>query len=149
MKLLRKVILGLLAVLLMGFGSAEAQQPTKLPRIGYISGTGNATDQGPYVESLRRGLRDLGYVDGRNIVIEFRGAEGKLDRVKGLISELVHLNVDILVIPLRAAILAARDATKTTPIVMVAGIDPVADGLATTLRDRAATSRGSVRLAES
>jgi ABC-type uncharacterized transport system substrate-binding protein len=82
-------------------------------------------------------------------VIEFRGAEGKLDRVKGLISELVHLNVDILVIPLRAAILAARDATKTTPIVMVAGIDPVADGLATTLRDRAATSRGSVRLAES
>jgi hypothetical protein len=53
MKLLRKVILGLLAVLLMGFGSAEAQQPTKLPRIGYISGTGNATDQGPYVESLR------------------------------------------------------------------------------------------------
>ncbi|HEX5607558.1 MAG TPA: ABC transporter substrate-binding protein, partial [Candidatus Binatia bacterium] len=113
--------------------SADAQQAIKIPRIGYISGTGNATDQGPYVESLRRGLRDLGHVNGRNIVIEFRGAEGKLDRVKGLISELVHLNVDILVIPLRGGILAARDATKTTPIVMVAGIDPVADGLVNNL----------------
>lgn len=122
-----------LATLFLTFGTAEPQQTGKLPRIGYISGTGNASDQGPYVESLRRGLRDLGYVDGKNVVIEFRGAEGKLDRVQGLISELVHLNVDILVIPLRAAILAARDVTKTTPIVMVAGIDPVTDGLANNL----------------
>jgi putative ABC transport system substrate-binding protein len=54
---------------------AEAQQTKKIPRIGYVSGTGNATDQGPYIEALRQGLRDLGYVDGKNIVIEFRGAE--------------------------------------------------------------------------
>ena len=77
-------LFGLCAILISFALSAEAQQPAKLPRIGYISGTGNSTDQGPYVESLRRGLRDLGYVDGRNIVIEFRGAEGKLDRVRAL-----------------------------------------------------------------
>ena len=67
---------------------AEAQQPKKVPQIGYISGTGNAIDQGPYVEALRQGLRDLGYVDGKNIAIEFRGAEGKLDGIPNLINGL-------------------------------------------------------------
>ena len=121
------------AMLLVLCVSAEAQQPKKVPQIGYISGTGNATDQGPYVEALRQGLRDLGYVDGKNIAIEFRGAEGKLDRIPSLINGLVKLNVAVLVVPIRAAILAAREATKTIPIVMVAGTDPVADGLVNTL----------------
>ena len=111
----------------------QAQQPKKIPRIGYVSGTGNATDQGPYVEALRQGLQNLGYVDGKNIVIEFRGAEGKLDRIPSFINELVKLKVDVLVVPIRSAILDARDATKTIPIVMVSGRDPVADGLVNSL----------------
>lgn len=70
-------VLALCAMLFALCSSAEAQQATKIPRIGYVSGTGNASNQGPYVEALRQGLRDLGYVEGKNFVIEYRGAEGK------------------------------------------------------------------------
>ena len=70
------------------FELAEAQQPTKIPRIGYVSGTGNAANQGPYVEALRQGLRDFGYVEGKNFTIEYRGAEGKMDRIATLVNEL-------------------------------------------------------------
>ena len=125
--------LTLCAVLLAFCFPVQAQQPKKIPRIGYISGTGNATDQGPYVEALRYGLRDLGYIDGKNIVIEFRGAEGKLDRIPSLINELVKLEIDVFVLPIRAAILAARQANKAIPIVMVSGRDPVEDGLVNSL----------------
>ena len=112
---------------------AEAQQANKVPRIGYISGTGNTTDQGPYVEALRQGLRELGYVEGKNIIIEFRGAEGHTDRVRKLAIELVQLNVDVLVLPILPALLAAKQATKTIPIVMIANADPVATGLVQSL----------------
>jgi putative ABC transport system substrate-binding protein len=77
MNVLSKLVYFASATLLLSFGAAEAQQPTKIPRIGYVSGTGNSTDQGPYVEALRQGLRDLGHVEGRSFLIEFRGAEGK------------------------------------------------------------------------
>ena len=107
----------------------DAQQPAKVPRIGYVSGTGDPSNPGPYVEALRQGLRDLGYIEGKNIVIEYRGAEGNLDRVPSLVNELVQLKVDVLVVPIRSAILAAKHATKTIPIVMVYGGDPVATGL--------------------
>ena len=77
--------LWLLTVLLLAsFNLADAQQPTKIPRIGYISGTGNETNQGPYVEALRQGLRELGYIEGKNFTIEYRGAEGKTDRIPSL-----------------------------------------------------------------
>jgi putative ABC transport system substrate-binding protein len=113
---------------------AEAQQPTKIPRIGYVSTTGNASNQGPYVEALRQGLRDLGHVDGKNIVIEYRGAEGKGDSIPSLVNELVQLQVDVLVVPTSlSAIRAAKQATKTIPIVMVALVDPVANGLVDSL----------------
>ena len=133
MNVLRKLVYFASATMLLGFGAAEGQQPTKIPRIGYVSGTGNSTDQGPYVEALRQGLRDLGHVEGRSFVIEFRGAEGKLDRIQGIINDLVKLKVDVLVVPIRSAILSAREATKTIPVVMVAGTDPVADGLVNSL----------------
>ena len=120
---------GLLAVPL----AARAQQPVKIPRIGYVSGTGSATDQGPYVEALRQGLRDLGQIEGRNFSIEYRGAEGKLDRVPSIINELVQLKVDVIVAPIAAAIRAAKQATKTIPIVIVTGLDPVANGLVDSL----------------
>jgi putative ABC transport system substrate-binding protein len=108
---------------------AEAQQPTKISRIGYVSGTGDATNQGPYVEALRRGLRDLGYAEGKNFVIEYRGAEGKPNRVSSLVTELVELKVDLLVLPTTETIRTAKRATQTIPIVMVTPGDPVATGL--------------------
>ena len=112
---------------------AQAQQPAKIPRIGYVSGTGSSSDPGPYVEALRQGLRDLGYVEGKNFVIEYRGAEGKPDRYPSLVNELVQLKVDVLVVPTLPAILAARQATKTIPIVMVTNTDPVAGKLVDSL----------------
>ena len=119
-----------LLVVLASVCLAQAQQkPPKLPRIGYVSGTGDLSNPGPYVEALRQGLRDLGYTDGKNIVIEYRGAEGKLERVPSIVNELVQLEVDVLVVPIRSAILAAKHATKTIPIVMVTGGGPVATGL--------------------
>jgi len=108
--------------------AARAQQRVKIPRIGYVSGTGSATDQGPYVEALRRGLRDLGQFEGRDFSIEYRGAEGKLDRVPSIIDELVQLKVDVIVAPITVVVRAAKQATKTIPIVIVTGLDPVADG---------------------
>jgi len=111
----------------------DAQQPAKVPRIGYVSGTGDTTNQGPYVEALRQGLLKLGYIEGKHFTIEFRGAEGKLDQVPNLVNELVQLKVDVLIAPLPSAIRAAKQATKTIPIVMVAGIDPVAAGIVDSL----------------
>jgi putative ABC transport system substrate-binding protein len=130
----RKTLFWLLATLLVtAVTLAEAQQPTKIPRIGYVSGTGDPSNPGPYVEALRQGLRDLGYIEGKNIAIEYRGAEGKLDRVPSLVAELVQLKVDVLVVPIPGAIRAAKQATKTISIVMVAGVDPVETGLVDSL----------------
>src|SRR4030095_9530632 len=125
-------VLTLCAILFVLCLPAEAQQPGKIPRIGYISGTGSASDPGPYIEALRQGLRDLGHIDGKNIVIEYRGAEGKLDRIPSLVNELVQLKVDVLVVPILSAARAAKHATKTIPFVIVTG-DPVATGLVDSL----------------
>jgi putative ABC transport system substrate-binding protein len=123
-----KTVLLLIGFVLASIHFADAQQPAKIPRIGYVSGTGSATDQGPYVEALRQGLRDLGYVEGKNFVIEYRGAEGKLNRLPSIMNELVQLKVDVLVAPFTGAVRTARQATNTIPIVMVTGTDPVANG---------------------
>jgi putative ABC transport system substrate-binding protein len=82
---------------------------------------------------LRQGLRDLGYVEGKNIAIEYRGAEGKLDLIPSLVKELVQLKVDVLIVATLPAILAARQATKTIPIVMVTSTDPIASKLVDSL----------------
>ena len=126
------IIVLLLGIALASVCFAEAQQPTKIPRIGYVSGTGNPSDPGPYVEALRQGLRDLGHFDGKNILIEYRGAEGKVDRIPSLVAELVQLNVDVLVVVTLSSIRAAKQTTKTIPIVMVTG-DPVASGIVDSL----------------
>ncbi len=128
--MIKKIIGFALSTLLLPLClSAEAQQPAKIPRIGYVSGSGDASNQGPYVEALRQGLRDLGYMDGKNFVIEFRGAEGRSDRIPSLVTELVQLKVDVLIVPTLPAILTAKHATKTVPIVMVSNRDPVATGI--------------------
>jgi len=130
----RRRFVGSIAVGLLGVPmSARAQQPAKIPRVGYVSGTGSATEQGPYVEAIRRGLRELGQIEGRTFSIEYRGAEGKLDRVPGIVDDLVQLKVDVIVAPVVTAIRAAKQATKTIPIVIVTGLDPVANGLVDSL----------------
>ena len=111
--------------------AAEAQQAGKIDRIGYLSPSPAAAN--PLSEAFRQGLRDLGYVEGRNVVIEYRSAEGKLERFPALAAELVALKVDVIVAPSTPAALAAKQATKTIPIVFTAVADPVASGLVTSL----------------
>ncbi len=131
---MKKILLSAVATLILtSVFPAAAQQPTNIPRIGYVSGTGSPSDPGPYVEALRQGLRDLGHIDGNNIMTESRGAEGKPDRYPSLVNERVQLKVDVLVVPTLPAILAARLATKTIPIVMVTNTDPVAGKLVDSL----------------
>ena len=125
---------------------AEAQQPKKIPRIGYVSGTGDANNPGPNVEAFRRGLRDLGYIEGINILVEYRYAEGKVDRIPSLVADLVQLKVDVLVIPALRGILAAKQATSTIPIVMVTGEDPVATGLVDSLARPGGNITGLTRM---
>src|SRR5215475_10055677 len=108
--------------------SAEAQQPTKIPLIGYLSPSDAATDSAR-AEGIRLALRELGYIEGQNIAIEYRYAEGKNDRLPGLATELVRLKVDIIVVGGDLPIQAAKKATKTIPIVMMGtGSDPVEAG---------------------
>src|SRR5262245_49178499 len=98
--------------------SAQAQQPKKVQVIGYLSPTDAATDSAR-AEIIRLALRELGYIEGENIAIEYRYAEGKNDRLPGLATELVRLKVDIIVVGGDLPIQAAKKATKTIPIVMM------------------------------
>src|SRR5436190_19939890 len=108
---------------------AARAQSNRVARIGYVSGTGSAADPGPFVEALRQGMREHGYVDGRDFIIEYRGAEAKPARIPELVAELVQAKVDVLVTPFPLAVRAAKAATDTIPIVMVTSIDPVATGI--------------------
>jgi putative ABC transport system substrate-binding protein len=112
---------------------AEAQQPAKIPRIGYVSGTGDLSRRDPNVEAFQRGLQDIGYVEGKNILIEYRYAEGKIDRIPSLVGELVRLKVDLLVTALLPAIHASKEATTTIPILIVTTVDPVESGIVKSL----------------
>src|SRR5215472_13506173 len=107
----------------------EAQQPTKVPRIGYLSSVDRPTDL-PRAEGFRRGLRELGYIEGQTIAIEYRYAEERPEREPGLAAELVRLKVEIIVVAAGdVTIQAAKNATKTIPIVMMGqGSDPVRAG---------------------
>ena len=134
----------LVAVVLVALGViAEAQQPTNIPRIGYIASTAPDT---PNNLAFRRGLQDLGYIEGKNILVEDRYAAGKADRIPGLVAELMKLKVDILVSPVLAAIRAAKESTKTIPIVMVIPEDPVATGLVDSLARPGGNITGLTRL---
>src|SRR5215472_5384161 len=108
---------------------AEAQQPKKVPRIGYLS----AASTTEIVEAFRRGLRELRYIEGQNIVIEYRFAEGMADRFPNLAAELVQLKVDVILVTGTLATQAAKNATKTIPIVMITVTDPVGTGLVASL----------------
>src|SRR3990172_5701499 len=112
---------------------AWAQQPKKVPRIGYLSTREPASDSARS-EAIRLALRERGYIEGQNIATEYRYAEGKRDRFSELAAELVRLKVDIIVTGGAGMVRAAKNATKTIPIVMVgAGADPVEAGLVDSL----------------
>ena len=111
---------------------AEAQQQAKVPRIGYLSGA-SLSAISARIEALRQGLRELGYVEGKNIVIEWRWAEGKPDRLPDLAAELVRLKVDIIVSAGPAVTPRLKEATKTIPIVMAQDNDPIGNGFVSSL----------------
>jgi len=112
--------------------AVEAQQPTKIPRIGYL-GFGSPSTIPTRIEAFRQGLRELGYVEGKNIFIEWRSAEGNADRLPSLAAELVRLKVDVIVTNGPYSTRAAKAATVTIPIVMAAVGDPVGDGIVASL----------------
>jgi ABC-type uncharacterized transport system substrate-binding protein len=119
------------ASLLVTPRAAEAQQAAKIARIGYLA-TNLAAN--PYLhEAFRQGLRDLGYVEGRDLVIDYRSAEGKIERLPALAAELIALKVDVIVTATTPHALAAKRATTTIPIVFAAAGDAIADGLVTNL----------------
>jgi putative ABC transport system substrate-binding protein len=124
------VILLTLSALLLAL-SASAQQPAKIPRIGFLGSDPTAVST--RIEALRQGLRELGYVEGKNILIEYRYAEDKLDRFPVLAAELVRLKVDVIVTGGPGATRASKDATTTIPIVMAQDTDPVATGFVASL----------------
>jgi putative ABC transport system substrate-binding protein len=128
----RRFLLTSLAGALAAPLAAVAQQGERVYRIGYL-GTASATTHANRIEALRAGLRDLGYVERKNIVIEFRWAEGKSERLPDLAAELARSKVDVLVTGGTPAILAAKQATTTIPIVMTGSGDAVASGLVASL----------------
>jgi ABC-type uncharacterized transport system substrate-binding protein len=131
---MKKLFRLFLIVAFLGAGPvAQAQQAKKIPRIGYVSGSGDPNTPSRLDEGFQQGLRDLGYIAGKNILVEYRFAEGNLDRLPGLVAELVQLKVDVLFVANLPAIRAAKEATKTIPIVMVTPVDPVATGLVDSL----------------
>jgi ABC-type uncharacterized transport system substrate-binding protein len=142
----RKItVLALCAMLPALCASAEAQQPTKVPVIGRL-GASSPSAEAARVEALRQGLRELGYIEGKNIVIEWRHAEGKLDRLPALAAELVRLKVDVIITGGANATEAAKKATSTIPIVMAQSGDPVADGFVASLARPGGNITGLSRL---
>ena len=132
---MRRSAIGLILALalLVAPLAAEAQQPTHVHRIGVLSGLGTTPGRDPFVEAFLEGMRALGYVEGQNLVLEYRGAEGQYERFPALAAELVRLQVDVIVAQGTPAALAAKHATTTIPIVMVGVGDPVGSGLVASL----------------
>ena len=119
-----------LAAPLPSFGQ---QRPAKIPRVGYLQPVVPENGTSPLLEDFRQGLRELGYVEGRNLQLEIRWGEGQLDRLPALAEELVRLKVDVIMAVTSPSVVAAKQATGTIPIVMPFSSDPVGDGLVTSL----------------
>lgn len=132
-KILKVVAFALYAMLFVLCSLVEAQQPAKVYRLGFVSSS--SRDQSPREDAFRRGLRELGYVEGKNVVIEYRYAQGKSDRLPALVAELVRLKVDVIVTSGAPPVIrAAQQATRTIPIVMPGVVvDPVMAGFVASL----------------
>jgi ABC-type uncharacterized transport system substrate-binding protein len=129
---MRNIFVSLPAILFSGIVPVHAQPTTKIARIGYLNATSPAAISAR-TESFRLGLRELGYIEGKNFVIEYRHAEGKIDRLPTLAAELVRLNPDVIVTAGPGDTRAAKEATNTIPIVMAQDSDPVANGFIASL----------------
>jgi putative ABC transport system substrate-binding protein len=129
-KIIWYIILGV--VLCAVSDRTEAQQPKKIPRVGFLH-SGSMSARLAHVDVFRRGLRERGYGEGTNIIVEYRFAEGKLERLPELASELVKLDVTVIAAATTRAMLAAKKATTTIPIVMVGASDPLGAGLVASL----------------
>jgi ABC-type uncharacterized transport system substrate-binding protein len=127
----RTFISGITGGLLAAPLAAEAQPTGKIYRIGFLSPSSSADPS--ILDAFREGLRELGYVEGRNIAIASRWAAGKYERLPGLAAELVRLKMDVIVTAAVPAIRAAKEATSTIPIIMAVVVDPVATGLVASL----------------
>ena len=127
---------------------AEAQQPTKIPRIGYLTADSRSARADVRAEAFRQGLREFGYVEGKNIIIEWRSAEGKLDRLHAFATELVRLKVDVIVTGGPTATRPVKEATTTIPIVMTQDSDPVGNGFVASLARPGGNITGLSNLAQ-
>ena len=123
----------------------QAQQPMKIPRIGYAASGGDINNPGYIVAAFRQGLQDLGYIEGKNIFVEYR-YPGADPRDLGEVAELIKLKVDVLISSSAGAIHAAKQATKTIPIVMMASFDPVKTGIIDSLARPGGNITGVTRL---
>jgi ABC-type uncharacterized transport system substrate-binding protein len=141
----KKTITVVMTLVLMAFEQLNAQ-PAKPFRVGFLGPT-TASSNADRMDALRASLRDLGYVEGKNLVIESRWADGKFDRLPGLATELVGQNVDVIVTAGTPGIRAAKNATKTIPIVMVTSGDPVHFGFVTSLARPGGNITGSSNFA--
>ena len=126
------ILFVLCSLLLAPCSSVQGQQPKKGSRIGYVAGASRSTISAR-IEAFRQGMRELGYVEDKNIVIEWRFGEGKQDRLPALVAELVRLKVDIIVTGGPISTRRAKEATSTIPIVMAQDTDPVGSGFAVSL----------------
>jgi putative tryptophan/tyrosine transport system substrate-binding protein len=140
-----KIIVYLLPALILTFHLAEGQQPEKIPRIGYL-GNSSLPLERDFVDAFRQGLRDLGYAEGHNILIEYRWAEGRYDRFPEFVAELVRLKVDVLLTAGTPGALAAKQATQTIPIVMAVSGDAVGTGLVQSLARPGGNITGLTRM---
>ena len=135
--------LGLVATFALGILlaplAAEAQQARKVPRIGFLFY--GSPGPAPELDAFREGLRELGYIEGQNVTVEYRFASGRVERLLELAAELVRLQPDFIVTPATPPAMAAKQATSTIPIVFAGVAD--APGSSPTSRDRVGTSRGS------
>ncbi len=130
---MRKIVFSLLITgLLTAAPLAEAQQPAKMFRIGVLTGS-SLSSQSERNEAFRQSLRELGYVEGKDILIDWRSYEGNRERQRKLVDELVRLKVDVIVAVGSGDIQTAKEATSTIPIVMMVGGDPVASGFIASL----------------
>jgi putative tryptophan/tyrosine transport system substrate-binding protein len=120
--------------------AARGQQPNKVPRIGFLDPLSRSSR---WAEPFRSGLHDLGYIEGKNIIIEYRWSDVKYDRLPGLVAELVHLGIDVLVTYGTPATRAAKQATTTVPIVMAISGDAIATGLIVSLNRPGGNITGS------
>jgi putative ABC transport system substrate-binding protein len=142
----RIVLTFCLGVLLAPVSTSEAQQTKKIARLGYVSASGGPGTPDARFEVFRQGLRDLGYIEGKNILLEVRYAEGKQDRFPSLVADLVELKVDVLLLTTLPGIRAAKQATKTIPIVIITAQDPVTIGIVDSLADPGGNVTGLTRL---